>query len=169
SFITKPLSRALNHNDSLRERLFMGPDPRLDLFHQRLLSLCDNQADPGAFDRAITRLLPLPMGWVPVVPGRRFGRTNFSRWFLTARLMLCAELENEGGGVIAAPVGQRGGDDPAAARVQADVQRPPGAPPFGAALLNQPFGRPTQLAQPETQTEVGRCLRQRSHPSNSPA
>ena len=25
--ITTPLSRALRHNDSLRERLFMGPDP----------------------------------------------------------------------------------------------------------------------------------------------
>lgn len=48
-------------------------------------------------------------------------------------------------GIIDAAVGQRGGNNPAAARVHADVHRVPGAPLLGTMLLDQPFARPTQL------------------------
>jgi len=49
------------------------------------------------------------------------------------------------GGIIDVTVGQRGCNDPPAARIHADVQGAPGAPPLGAVLLDQPFARPAQL------------------------
>ena len=53
------------------------------------------------------------------------------------------------GAIIHDAVSQRGGHDPAAGRIQAEVQFPPGPPLPGAVLLDQPLARPTQL-QPGT-------------------
>ena len=49
------------------------------------------------------------------------------------------------GSVIDTTIGQRGGHDPAAGCVHADMQDPPRAPLFGPMLLEQPLPGPAQL------------------------
>ena len=53
------------------------------------------------------------------------------------------------GGIINIAVGQDGGDDPAAHRVEADVQLAPGTPLAGAVFLPPPLAR---AAQPQART-----------------
>jgi len=69
------------------------------------------------------------------------------------------DLVEQGGylrGIIDVAVGQDGGDDPAAHRVEADVQLAPGTPPAGAVLLDQPLARAAQLQSRTVNQQVDR-------------
>ena len=58
--------------------------------------------------------------------------------------------------VIDVAVGQKGSDDPAGHRIEADMQLAPGAPPAGAMFLNQPFTWAAQLQARTVDQKVDR-------------
>ncbi len=60
------------------------------------------------------------------------------------------------GGVIDVTVGQDGSDDPAAHRIEADMQFAPRAPLAGAMFLNQPFTGAAQLQSRAVHQQVDR-------------
>src|SRR3954452_731684 len=77
-------------------------------------------------------------------------------------------------GVIDVTFGQDGSDDPAAYRVEADVQLAPGAPLAGTVLLNQPLARTAQLQPRTVDQQVDRSasragLRRQSQALSAPA